>query len=274
VIREEALAFLKLPDGADTDDVKRAYRNLVKEVHPDTGEPDAERLEQLREARKVALRPVTSRDLVSREDIALILRRQGELVKLSQESDATLSRVVVHHTGKLAAARNRRLTIGGLGTTIGLLLVAIGAVVRNETVPGLQVVLIPMGAVLAICSLLVGAMALLTKEHEERLRIEIEEAAETLADRAALVGTLAELGLDGFFTREDLQESIYYWSEMDNEIEVIRFRDRVPLSRVAAKIGPVDFARLVISKGLESGMIIEAEDIDDHHQLQYGYRQA
>lgn len=274
MIREEALKLLKLPDGATTADVKRAYRNLVKEVHPDTGDTDARRLEQLREAREVALSPVMTQELATREDIALILRKQQELAKISQESDATGSRVVIHHTGKLAAARNRRLTFGGLGGIVGLLLVAIGAMVRNETVPGLSAVLIPMGAALAICSLLVGAMALLAKEQEERLRIEIEEAAETLADRAALIGTLTELGLDGFFTRDDLQESVYYWSEMDNEIEVIRFRDRVPLSRVAAKIGPVDFARLVISKGVESGMIIEAEERDDHHQLQYGYRQA
>ena len=222
----------------------------------------------------MALEHVTGQGLVTRKAIALMLRSQSELAKVSQESEATLSRVVVHHLGKLAAARNRRLTISGLGTVIGLLLAAIGAVVRSETLPPLQAVLIPLGTLLAICSLVIGAMALLNKEREERLRIEIEEAAETLSDRAALVGTLAELGLDGFFTREDLQEEIYYWSEMDNEIEVIRFRDRVPLSRAAAKIGPVDFARLLLSRGLESGMIVEAEESDDHYEIQYGYRRS
>lgn len=267
------MRLLNLPVGASEEEVKRAYRRLAREVHPDTGEePDAERLQQLGEARDVALEHVTGQDLVTRKDIALMLRTQGELAKVSQESEATLSRVVVHHVGKLAAARSRRLTISGLGTVVGLLLAAIGAVVR--TLPSLQAVLIPFGALLAICSLVVGAMALLNKEREERLRIEIEEAAETLSDRAALVGTLAELGLDGFFTREDLQEAIYYWSEMDNEIEMIRFRDRVPLSRVAAKIGPVDFARLLLSRSLESGMIVEAEGSDDYHEIQYGYRRS
>lgn len=271
--REEGMRLLNLPVGASEEEVKRAYRRLAREVHPDTGEePDAERLQQLGEARDVALEHVTGQDLVTRKDIALMLRTQGELAKVSQESEATLSRVVVHHVGKLAAARSRRLTISGLGTVVGLLLAAIGAVVR--TLPSLQAVLIPFGALLAICSLVVGAMALLNKEREERLRIEIEEAAETLSDRAALVGTLAELGLDGFFTREDLQEAIYYWSEMDNEIEMIRFRDRVPLSRVAAKIGPVDFARLLLSRSLESGMIVEAEGSDDYHEIQYGYRRS
>jgi hypothetical protein len=271
--REEGMRLLNLPAGASEEEVKRAYRRLAREVHPDTGEePDTERLQQLGEACEVALEHVTGQELVTRKDIALMLRTQGELVKVSQESEATLSRVVVHHVGKLAAARSRRLTISGLGTVVGLLLAAIGAVVR--TLPSLQAVLIPFGALLAICSLVVGAMALLNKEREERLRIEVEEAAETLSDRAALVGTLAELGLDGFFTREDLQEAIYYWSEMDNEIEVIRFQDRVPLSRVAAKIGPVDFARLLLSRGLESGMIVEAEESDDHPEIQYGYRRS
>jgi hypothetical protein len=270
---EEGMRLLNLPVGASEEEVKRAYRRLAREVHPDTGEePDVERLQQLGEARDVALEHVTGQDLVTRKDIALMLRTQGELAKVSQESEATLSRVVVHHVGKLAAARSRRLTISGLGTVVGLLLAAIGAVVR--TLPSLQAVLIPFGALLAICSLVVGAMALLNKEREERLRIEIEEAAETLSDRAALVGTLAELGLDGFFTREDLQEAIYYWSEMDNEIEMTRFRDRVPLSRVAAKIGPVDFARLLLSRSLQSGMIVEAEGSDDYHEIQYGYRRS
>jgi len=273
--RDEAISLLDLPADANNEDVKRAYRRLAKKAHPDTGErSDTERLQQLGEARDVALEPVTGKELVTREDIALILRTQGELAKVSRESEATLSRVVLHHVGKLAAARNRRLTISGLGTVVGLLLTAVGTLVRSETIPPLQAVLIPVGSVLASCSLAIGAMALLNKEREERLRIELEEAAETLSDRASLVGTLAELGLDGFFTREDLQEAIYYWSEMDNEIEVIRFRDRVPLSRVAAQIGPVDFARLLLSRGLESGMIVETEEPGDQHDVQYGYRRA
>ena len=273
--REEAMNRLGLPAEASEREVKEAYRRLARKAHPDTGEkPDAERLRQLTEARDVALKPLLSRDLVTRKDLALILQTQGEMAKVSRESEATLSRVVIHHVGKLATARNRKLTISGFGSVVGLLLVAVGGVVRSETFPGLQAVLLPSGAVLAICSMLIGAMALLNKEREERLRIEIEEAAETLADRAALVGVLAELGLDGFFTRDTLQEEIYYWSEGDNEVEMIRFRDRVPLSRVAAEIGPVDFARLLLAKGLESGMIVEAEETGSQREVRYGYRRA
>lgn len=266
--------LLKLSGSAGPDEVKQAYRRLARQVHPDTGDSDTERLKELREARDLALAPATSQDLATRGDIALILRKQGELAKLSKESDATLARVVFHHVGKLAAARRRRLTASGLGAILGSLLAIIGAAAKSEAAPLLSTVLLPLGGILAICSAVLGAMALLEKEREDRLRIQIEEAAETLADRGALVGTLRELGLDGFFRREDLHEAIYYWSEMDNEIEVTRFRDRVPLSRVAAKIGPVDFARLVLVKGLEAGMLIETEELDEYDQLQYGYRQA
>lgn len=269
------MGLLELSPGASDEEVKRAYRRLARQAHPDTSEkPDAKRLQQLGEARDIALDPVPGQELATRADLELILRQQGALENAFRETEATLSRVVVHHVGKLARERNRRLTISGLGTIVGLLIATVGAMLQSEAVPASQVVLIPIGSMLAFCSLVTGAMALLSKEREERLRIEIEDAAETLSDRGALMGALAELGVDGFFTREDLQESIYYWSETDNEIEVIRFRDRIPLSTIAAKIGPVDFARLLLSKGLESGMIVESEEPGDRDEVQYGYRRA
>jgi hypothetical protein len=269
------MGLLELPAGASEEEVKGAYRRLAKEAHPDTGaKPDSERLGHLGEARDAALDPAVGKHVVTKEDLALVLRAQSELAKVSRESDATLSRVVLHHVGKLAAARNKQLTFSGLGTVIGLLVAAVGAVARNETVPQLQAVLIPLGSLLTICSLVSGAVALIHKNREERLRLEIEEAAETLADRGAFVGTLAELGLEGFFTREDLQESIRFWSEMYGEIEVIRLGESLPLSAVAAKIGQVDFARLLLAKGLESEMIVEAEVPDDEGGRRYGYRRA
>jgi hypothetical protein len=269
------MQLLELEEGFGEEEVKAAHRRLAKDAHPDTGETsDAEKLPALGEARDLLLGAGGSTALVTREDLAVVLRKQGELVRISQESEATVKRVVVHHVGKLAAARARRLTVSGLGAVIGLLLTGVGALSHTEMFPLLQPALLVVGSLLSIVSLALAAAALLGKEREERLQLEIEEAGETLADKGALVGTLAELGLDGFFTREELQDAIYYWSEMDNEVEVIRFKDRVPLSRVAAKIGPVDFARLLLAKGLESEMIEEAEEPGDDVEVRYGYRRA
>jgi hypothetical protein len=275
VRREEAMGLLELSAGAGEDEVKAAYRRLAREAHPDTGpEPDPERLRQLGEAREAALEEAVGKDVVTKEDLALILRAQSELAKVSRESEATVSRVVLHHVGKLAALRNRQLTFSGLGTVIGVLFAAVGAAAQSEAVPQLQAVLIALGSLLAICSLITGAMAQIHKSREERLRLEIEEAAETLADRGAFLGTLAGLGLEGFFTREDLQESIRFWSEGYGEFDVIGLGESLPLSAVAARIGRVDFARLLLAKGLESEMIVEAEELGDEGERRYGYRRA
>ena len=47
--REAAHAVLELPSGATVDEIKRAYREKVKEVHPDHG-GDEEEFKRLREA--------------------------------------------------------------------------------------------------------------------------------------------------------------------------------------------------------------------------------
>lgn len=272
--RIDAMRLLKLEENFSEGDVKAAHRRLAKEAHPDTGEmPNPGKLATLREAREALLRSEESTTLVTRGDLSLALKKQGELTRILQRSEATVSRVVMHHVGKLAAARNRQLTLSGLGTLIGLLTTSVGALARADFGPTLQRSLVLIGGTFTICSLMIGALALFNKEREERLRLETEEAGETLTDRGALAGTLTELSLDGFFTREDLQESIFYWSEMDNEIEMINFRDHKPLSRVAAKIGSIDFARLLLAKGLESGMLEEAEETIEKH-VHYGYRRT
>jgi hypothetical protein len=273
--RAEAIELLGLSEDADPGEVTAAYRRLVKAAHPDSAENgDSARIQELREARDAAAQPGPSQALVTRSDLELIVRRQAEITRLAQEADATVSRVVIQHTGKLAALRSHRLTLSGLGAGIGLVLGALGAFARTDVFPELQALLLGAGAGLTICSLIVGSRALQIKSREDQLKIEIEEAGETLSDRGSLIGTLTELRLEGFFTREDLQDAIYYWSEMDNEVELIRYRERVPLSRVAAKIGPVDFARLLLAKGIESGMLVESEDLGEDGETLYGYRRA
>lgn len=52
--RREALAVLRLPPSAGTDDVKRAYRRLARVLHPDHG-GDSERFHELRVAYEALL---------------------------------------------------------------------------------------------------------------------------------------------------------------------------------------------------------------------------
>ena len=53
--RTEALEVLGLGEGATVDDVKRAYRDLIKKVHPDTVGGSTYLAKKLNEARDVLL---------------------------------------------------------------------------------------------------------------------------------------------------------------------------------------------------------------------------
>ncbi len=48
----------------------------------------------------------------------------------------------------------------------------------------------------------------------------------------------------------------------------------VPLAHTAAKVGPIDFARLVLTKGIELEPLREDETPDQGGTVQYGYRRS
>lgn len=53
--REEALAVLDLPEGASKDEILKAYRNLMRKVHPDTPGGSTYLASQVNQAKRVLL---------------------------------------------------------------------------------------------------------------------------------------------------------------------------------------------------------------------------
>jgi hypothetical protein len=84
---------------------------------------------------------------------------------------------------------------------------------------------------------------------------------------------LRELKLEGFFTCRDLQVAVGEWSKRDG-IARAGLAGGVPLSSVAREIGPIDFSRLLLTKGIESELLLNAEAPGGGDRIRYGFRRS
>ncbi len=130
-----------------------------------------------------------------------------------------------------------------------------------------------------------GGRALAASTRERMLTLELEDAGDTLSDRGDLTATLDELGLPAFFTRAQLYEVLQQWRVPEDAPEPRRdggilppsalFEPRyepVSLAETARKIGHVDFARLLMAKGLELGLLEVADRPTSGYTMDHGYR--
>jgi hypothetical protein len=288
--RAEALTRLGLDFDATPAEIDRAWRSAMKRVHPDSGsDPEPALVAALNEARQVALAAAasTATALVPRDSAYELVRSDPTLAMHAATSERALRTVVMHHVGHLAYQRRQRTILAGLTGGGAALLALIGALTRFDPYVVPPSLVLSMSALLATVSALFGVLAWRTAAIERRLQLELDEVAETLSDRAALADTLTELGLQSFFTRGELHAAISHWAAgvhvarrdrgptvASSVREVLlpvgaRYRS-VPLAHTAAVIGAVDFAKLLIAKGVELGMLIEDERVTGNGEV-YGY---
>jgi hypothetical protein len=244
-------------------------------VHPDGSHPDEAEAKRINEAHTVAIDTLTGADLVPVKALTEIVRRNTaalERASLSEAVATTVSQVVTHHVGALAQARRQRAAIAALTALIG------AVVALTRTVPNLspsdQVsgVLTAAGGFMIVAGAMLGVFALLSKSREERLQLLIEEATDTLNDRGTLLATLHEVGIpETGWSRGELQSCVSRWLASDDKASIGPPEVGEPLVRVARRIGSVDFARLLLAKGQERGVVEEAE-LARGGSLTYGYR--
>lgn len=284
--REQALAYLSLDGTATKVDIETAWRNAMKAVHPDaSGGGDSSRAAMLNEARGIALDGLSdsSSEIVTRRDLQELVQAQAQQVTAVQESEKAVRQVVMHHVGALALQRRQRTSLaiasGGLAAVSAL----VGALLKGTPEPLMwRSLLLSTAGLFAILGAILGLLSWRQRFLEEELKMNIEDAGETLADKGALAGTLDELGLGSFFSQADLREALSDWNGQLDEAPLRRvsllFPGRayssVPLSFVAQQIGAVDFCRLLLSKGLASGLLQEETRPIEQGKSEYGYRRV
>jgi hypothetical protein len=286
--RDEALARLGLDGSATREDIDSAWRAAMKEVHPDTGSnPDGKLAIELNQARATALSglPQSGSDLITVDRMAELIRTsQQELVAAERAGDRAMAQVTMHHVGALAFQRRQRARVAAASGGVAAVLGVIAALLRASPTNGLDVVrpvLFVAALTLGLFAAVLAVLAWQLAAREHWLQMELEDAGETLSERAALSDALTELGVGDFFTRAELLEALSRWDVAHDVIRgpypVLPFMsptyEAVPLAHTAGIVGPVDFAKLMLAKGVESGLLREDQRLEGDRVV-YGYRRT
>jgi hypothetical protein len=278
--RLEALTELGLDGSATREQIESAWRGAIKVVHPEGTHPDPDAARRLNEAREVALVGLEGSAgdaLVRLSEVMDLVRAQAQQPVAVAGAERALRRVVMHHVGLLAYRKRERTVLaaisGGLAAALGVITAIIRAYDSTRYLLGF------VAATLGLLAAVLGFLAWRVSIAEQTLRLQLEEAAETLSDRAAFVDTINEIGLGRFWTRADLHGALDRWEIPDGPWDRTRgsivglgpsYRS-VPLARTAERIGPVDFGRLLVAKGIELGLIEESATTDGNGIVGYGY---
>jgi hypothetical protein len=292
------------------DEVDEAYRSNAARTRQ-MREPDREAvlrgLNQARDLLHHELGPRVSTALVSRSATLLSLpERSGD--RLADE-DAIATRaanaVVKAHVGRLIRLRQQRLTaailLGGLAgvglvvhTTIGRVTVFDGAGDTTDVFPWWRETLGIVSGVLGAFAVVLAAMGWFVRNREQYLRLQVEGVADVLADRAMLADLLDEIDPGDNWTRSEFRDAVDRWIAaqalaLSPHQRTVRDIYAMPLRtigilaprdsgedmwRVAQRVGPTDFASLVIPRAVGAGMVSEALITDGSSRRRHGYLRA
>ena len=194
-----------------------------------------------------------------------------------RNSEQALKQVVMHHVGDLAFRKRQRAIVAAVSGGIAVVLGLISGL--SSGLEDLRAVLGFAALFFALVGAAVGAIAWGLATRERFLELDLEEAGETLSDRASVAGALDELGLDDAFDREELNQAIEGWEIPDGHGATSQRRlagrgRETPLADTAAKIGPRDFGKLLLTKGIELGLIVDETVTDDSGKRRYGFRRV
>jgi hypothetical protein len=290
VNKGEACALLGVPERATPEEINQAFRAQIKAAHPDVAsEPsDNAAAARLNEARAVALGLESQRgDLVPIDAVAAIVRAQQQVARATDASERAFNQVVRNHVGRISSRKRTAIVRGAVASSVAIIVGAIGGVVRASNSGAAGVVLIGIAGYAALVGVLFGLLALKASTQERLLTLELADADDTLSDRADLSAALDEIGLDAFFTRRELYDALRVWrvpesaeaAEPDLVRAMLRFYvgseyRSVPLAVTAARIGHVDFGKLLLAKGLELGLIQEDVSTLPDAPPAHGYRRV
>jgi DnaJ domain len=276
--KAEALRVLGLDESATDDEVKAAFRRLVRQVHPDTGGGQPADVQRLEEARDAALSPggalipvnqVKDLILVSQEPLQRQLERQGR----QADREATFKQVVRAQTSRLRQAQRDRTAYAGLAAGVAAVSQVIRAVPAGNAGSTGSVVASVLLAAFGLLAAMLAIMAWRASQHVRLIEEAVEDANDTLSSRPSFVATFREItgGSEATtWTSEELKELIYSWSAGRTVHEaavsmsyLIGRGDPLPLSALAHEIRPADFLKLLLAKGRELELLQVDESWDD-----------
>jgi hypothetical protein len=295
---DTAFELMGLESGASSVEIKDRYRELAHRAHPDQGGTDSE-MAGLADAYALIRANRDGEDgALVRRQMDLVSRTPAELARkeeLREDSRMAFDAAIRHRTSRLKQAKRQgiwaAIIAGGLGALIAFMrFLNLDSI---ENFEGREVPWISASTrlyLILICLVLSACIALLAWRASLRatwIETALEDFSDNLSDKNSflrLLGLLTkEAGLPSRWTSEDLIRSISRWSKGDrlrrrqrlvaqSILGLISARaadDEIPLEDLAHVAGPVDTAKLIISKGLERELIAERPMPEDSHAYAY-----
>jgi len=261
--------MLGLPEEATVEQVTERFRGLALSLHPDRG-GSAEEMLRLIEARDTVLAVKKATALVPLSQVGSIVS-QAVATTLAQQrqqdaADRDVRRILRLLISPVRRERNAAAMVGVLSAALALLSTK-AQPLFGERWKGLLT--ITLGALTAF----LGLVFMLLDAQAKRLEEMLADLGDSLADREFYFEFLRQAigpeNLSPGFTRSALSQAIEQWLDQHPPLPKVRppgdrtglfFRligREDPLHVVCRRLGTAEVARLVISKGLERGFLIE-----------------
>lgn len=300
----DAMRLLGLSTDATRFEIDEAHMAKIRQAHPDGSRPDEALARSLNVARDIALGALggttpPGSGLVRISDVAALVQLVADVPAERRErrdnAREQVAQVVLLHRGRIQALRRRQFAIAFMTGGIAALGALVGALTKFDfkyddmdavSLAAHYVAWFPVVGVVGLLGAMLALSAFLTKSRIEWLERSIEEAATALGDRQTLVRTVRELGLTSSWTSDDLQNAVqrwtgdkavgpqYRWGSSLLEAFPRRQSASIPLRDAAALVGSVDFTRMLLAKGTESGVLREEHAEADDGILEYRFRLA
>lgn len=291
---QEAFKILSLPINASGKEIENQFKELAKINHPDRGGIDKE-MRNISRARDVAIAYSNKNQLVLIEETKdLITNGLIQFQNSHIEMENTQNQINRKYVSRYKNHK-RKVTISAAFTGF---FAFFDKIILDFLYPVSDPVLyIPfsiistMKPLLIFITLIMGFFYWYYSTMAENIKSHIDNAVEELDQKEIYFYTLNEIiqssHIEGF-TQKQLIDLVNSWLGLDKKLNFLeRFFQPYnlifsafnsifvlnlwSLKELAKEIGPKDFTRILIKKGLEKGVLEEKEIIDDQKKFSVIY---
>lgn len=271
---QQAFKILNLPTNSDKEEIKNRCKELAKENHPDKGGSD-EIMSNILIARDIALTYCNTNQLVPIEFTKEIISKELiEYQNTFRELEKTEKQITRKYVSRYKTYKN---ITGIFGVFIGGF-AFINTIYSNEFSP---IEITPlMKNVLFILAFGMGFYYWLFSSMAETINNNIIEVLDEFDDKETYINAVDKIippeKRQGF-TKIELIDIIVSWSgnSVKGRIEPIfifpLFSHSWSIKKLARNIGPKDFSKILILKGLKNDVLVENEIINNHGDFSLKY---
>lgn len=271
---QEAFETLDLPEMTTLDEIENKYKALIKKFHPDKQNGNHDRATKLNVSRKVAIKHIEEMNstlAIIKQVTELIRVDNTELIKIQgykNQSDYIFKKITRNSVNKYKQMQSITKLLGAF--TAGLALVTSNALPIFEKITANNPYL---SIVFTLATFALGFYYLMFNTITERMKDSLDDFKEILDDKSSYYEIVNSIviensDLNQVFSRSEFEHNINKWLNASRhiileELELDLINDKNSLRKIAGKIGVTDFTKLIISKGLEKGIIKEVDIIEN-----------